>query len=135
MFPNTCIRAWLFSYLTESYTWANLHLMLIVPVPLILPGAVPKDRKLWCPLKSLMSKTEQILNQAFTDIYFLLLFSETKTDTFFKKSCVLYLLHLTSHSIKIDRLVSLSGSQCWRVQKAFLFSQTYVKITGLWILI
>jgi len=28
--------------------------MLTVPDLLILPGAVPKDRKLWCPLKSIM---------------------------------------------------------------------------------
>lgn len=49
-----CLIILLFSYLTKSYTWANLHLMLIVQVLLILPQAILNDWKLWHPLKSLI---------------------------------------------------------------------------------
>lgn len=82
-FSNSCAKAQLFSYLTESYTWPNLHFMLIVPVLLISPGAVLQDKKLWSPLKSLIQKTKLILKWAFTDIYF-------STFIFWNKVCHIF---------------------------------------------
>lgn len=82
LFPNTCIRTSLFSYLTESYTWANLHFMLIVPVLLIfleLSQRIGSCDVLWNLSCRKQNRFWIKLSLIFT---FLPLFSDTKTVTF-----------------------------------------------------